>query len=136
MTKSVAYVISRNLPRLIPMHRLILTTVLLLLGPPALNPPAARADGVSGPYQRQVAENVNKLRGETATTRAGAAEALGFLRAYSAEAALIARLSDESFEVRRQAAMALAWCGGRGAVVGADRHGRRTAESGRRAGDR
>ncbi|MHC4701045.1 MAG: HEAT repeat domain-containing protein, partial [Planctomycetota bacterium] len=49
--------------------------------------------------------------------RAGAAEALGFLRAYSAEQPLIERLGDRSPAVRRQAAMSLCWCGGREAVV-------------------
>jgi len=48
--------------------------------------------------------------------RAGAAEALGFLRAYSAEKSLIERLGDSSPAVRRQAAMALGWCGSRNAV--------------------
>ena len=69
-----------------------------------------------GPYDRQVAENVEKLRSEMPAVRAGAAEALGFLRAYAAEEALIARLEDSSVEVRRQVTMALAWCGSRKAV--------------------
>jgi HEAT repeat protein len=41
---------------------------------------------------------------------------LGFLRAYAAGPRLIARLVDASADVRRQSAMALAWCGGREAV--------------------
>jgi len=70
-----------------------------------------------GPYERQVVQQLSLLDSEDASKRAGAAEAIGFLRAYSAEEALIERLGDESAEVRRQAAMALAWCGGRRAVV-------------------
>jgi len=68
------------------------------------------------PYAHQVTQNLAKLRSDSATIRAGAAEALGFLRAYSAEQALIERLDDDSREVRRQVAMALAWCGSRKAV--------------------
>ena len=77
---------------------------------------AVRPAWCGGPYDRQVAQNVAKLGAESESVRAGAAEALGFLRAYTAEAALIARLADRSPRVRRQAAMALAWCGGRKAV--------------------
>ena len=69
-----------------------------------------------GPYDRQVDENVEKLRSGTPAVRAGAAESLGFLRAYAAEEALIAGLEDSSVEVRRQVTMALAWCGSRKAV--------------------
>ncbi|MFH1266668.1 MAG: HEAT repeat domain-containing protein, partial [Planctomycetota bacterium] len=69
-----------------------------------------------GPYDRQVAENAAGLGSDSLQRRAGAAEALGFLRAYAAEQALIDRLDDPSAEVRRQVAMALAWCGGRGAI--------------------
>lgn len=70
-----------------------------------------------GPYDRQVAEHVARLGAEQAKVRAGAAEALGFLRAYEAEPALLERLIDPSAEVRRQVAMALAWCGGRSSVT-------------------
>ena len=73
-------------------------------------------DNSTGPYDRQLAHNLQKLDSASPTDRAGAAEALGFLRAYSAEKALIRRLQDQAAEVRRQAAMALAWCGGREAV--------------------
>ncbi len=69
-----------------------------------------------GPYGLQVAANAAKLRSEVAGVRAGAAEALGFLRAYSAEPVLVERLGDPAVEVRRQVAMALAWCGGPGAI--------------------
>ena len=71
----------------------------------------------TGPYQNQVADNLAKLANESPTVRAGAAEALGFLRAYSAEAALIACLQDPDKRARREAVMALAWCGGRAAVL-------------------
>ena len=94
------------------MCRYILATLVLVF---AFD--SATADDESpGPYNAQVAENVAKLRAESAGDRAGAAEALGCLRAYSAQAALLERLGDSSAEVRRQAAMALAWCGGRSAV--------------------
>jgi HEAT repeat protein len=68
---------------------------------------------VSGPYDAQVAENVARLGADSPLVRAAGAEALGFLRAYSAEGPLIERLDDPAVEARRQAAMALAWCGGR-----------------------
>ncbi|HUT09944.1 MAG TPA: HEAT repeat domain-containing protein, partial [Thermoguttaceae bacterium] len=79
--------------------------------------PVVVAGDVPGPFDRQVAEQVAKLHAQSASARAKAAEALGFLRAYAAETALIGRLEDPSPEVRRQVAMALAWCGGRSAVA-------------------
>lgn len=69
-----------------------------------------------GPYAEQVAEQVAKLDSGVEHARARAAEALGFLRAYEAEASLVERLHDRSAHVRCQAAMALAWCGGRQAM--------------------
>jgi HEAT repeat protein len=69
-----------------------------------------------GPYDHQVAENIASLNSESAATRAAAVEALGFLRAYAAESALIDRLKDPDETVRRQAVMALGWCGGRTSV--------------------
>jgi len=69
------------------------------------------------PYNRQVRENLTALRSTSPAVRGRAAEALGFLRAYAAEPALAERLrGDRSPEVRRNAALALAWCGGRTAV--------------------
>ncbi len=65
------------------------------------------------PFDRQVAEQVGKLRSASANVRAGAAEALAYFRAYSCADALVAALQDESARVRREAAMSLAWCGGR-----------------------
>ncbi|MHC4179970.1 MAG: HEAT repeat domain-containing protein, partial [Planctomycetota bacterium] len=94
------------------MHRTILATLLLLFSCES----ASGGGQSSGPYDAQVAESVARLRAGSPTVRAGAAEALGFLRAYSAEAALVERLADRSPDVRRQAALALAWCGGRKAV--------------------
>lgn len=70
----------------------------------------------SGPFDRQVAEQLGKLVASNPASRAQAAVALGFLRAYSAEPLLVRRLDDRAVEVRRQAVMALAWCGGRAAV--------------------
>ncbi|MCP4874196.1 MAG: hypothetical protein GY896_01810, partial [Gammaproteobacteria bacterium] len=75
------------------------------------------ADESSDPYARQVAEQTAKLYSHSEHTRAGAAEALGFLRAYGAEESLIERLFDKSAYVRRQVAMALAWCGSRKAIA-------------------
>lgn len=71
---------------------------------------------IQGPYDRQVAENVAKLADDSQAVRVRAVEALGFLRAYRAEAALVARLADSAAEVRRQAALSVGWCGGRSAV--------------------
>ena len=94
------------------MSRRCTTAILLLLaaGPAAADPTYTR------PYDYQVSEQVEKLRADSPQTRAAGADALGLLRAYSAEAELVDRLSDDSAPVRRQAAMALAWCGGREAV--------------------
>ncbi len=74
------------------------------------------ADVPPGPYARQVHEKLLALDDSRIAVRARAAEALGMLRAYEAENALIARLADEAAEVRTQAALALAWCGGRRAI--------------------
>lgn len=70
----------------------------------------------TNPYDFQVADRIEKLKSTSVDTRAGVAEALGFLRAYSASDDLIDTLKDTSMDVRRQAAMALAWCGGRETV--------------------
>ncbi len=66
-----------------------------------------------GPYDRQVAQQLDKLTATSPNVRAGAAEALAYLRAYSAAGALVRALGDEAATVRREAAMSLAWCGGR-----------------------
>ncbi|HJM62660.1 MAG: hypothetical protein CMN05_11670 [Roseibacillus sp.] len=71
---------------------------------------------MQSPFARQVAEQVTKLDSDSPRTRAGAAEGLGFLRAYEAEEPLISGLLDRSVLVRREAAMALAWCGSRKAI--------------------
>lgn len=92
--------------------RFFLATLILVLASQG----ATAGAPSSGPYETQVAEKVAKLRADSPRVRAGAAESLGFLRAYSAEAALVKHLDDQSPEVRRQAAMALAWCGGRKSV--------------------
>ena len=79
---------------------------------------AVHADGPAStsPYDLQVTESVAKLSDASPSVRQRAVEALGFLRAYQAEAMLLARLSDEAAAVRRQAALALGWCGGRASV--------------------
>jgi HEAT repeat protein len=77
---------------------------------------AGASIAANDPYQQQVAEHLSRLSDDASPIRARAAEALGFLRAYDAERALIQALADESDDVRLQAAMALGWCGGRAAV--------------------
>ncbi|MDP6545581.1 MAG: HEAT repeat domain-containing protein [Phycisphaerae bacterium] len=69
-----------------------------------------------GPYDSQVSENTMLLTSSAPKVRAAAAEALGFLRAYSSAKALGGALKDKSADVRREAALALAWCGGRAEV--------------------
>jgi len=61
---------------LVPLSAVSFLAGTVLAGSPALRP-----------YDRQVAENVAKLDSDPAKQRAGAAEALGFLRAYAAEQA-------------------------------------------------
>ncbi len=89
----------------------IAAVVLLPLGQSALSD-----DSSLGPYGRQVTEQLGRLQSKSPTDRAAAAEFLGFSRAHAAEKALVERLGDESVDVRRQVAMALAWCGSRKAV--------------------
>ncbi|MBM4084813.1 MAG: hypothetical protein FJ272_08505, partial [Planctomycetes bacterium] len=88
-------------------NRLILCLLALCGAVAAAEPPAL------GPYERQVAEHVGKLADASPVVRGRAAEALGFLRAYRAEDALVVRLGDSAAEVRRAAALSLGWCGGR-----------------------
>ncbi|MHB8902552.1 MAG: HEAT repeat domain-containing protein, partial [Thermoguttaceae bacterium] len=77
---------------------------------------ARLASAQPGPFDLQVDQQVARLQDRSAATRAAAAEALGFLRAYRAQTPLLAALEDDAAEVRLQAAMALAWCGGRASV--------------------
>ena len=65
------------------------------------------------PFQRQTAEQIQRLSSTSPTVRAGAAEALGYLRAYAAADALAVALRDKTAAVRREAALSLGWCGGR-----------------------
>ena len=67
----------------------------------------------TNPYDAQVAEQIKKLDSAMPAVRAGAAEALAYLRADSAADALVRALDDDEEIVRREAAMALAWCGRR-----------------------
>ena len=69
--------------------------------------PFARPPLHTSPYAWQVAEQRTLLLSPSAQVRAGAAEALGFLRAYTAAEALAQALADDSPEVRRQAVMSL-----------------------------
>ena len=65
------------------------------------------------PYDRQIAEQVGNLKANSPNVRSAAAEALGYLRAFSAAAALARATGDDSPVVRREAAMSLGWCGGK-----------------------
>jgi len=65
------------------------------------------------PYDRQVAEQVSKLKASSSHQRSAAAEALGYLRAFSAAPALARAAGDDSPAVRREAVMSLGWCGGK-----------------------
>jgi len=69
-----------------------------------------------GPYDAQLATKLRELDDSRPAVRAKAAEALGVMRAFRAEAALAARLKDTDGDVRRQAALALAWTGGRPSI--------------------
>ncbi len=73
----------------------------------------AAAAGAENPFEAQVVDCLARLQSDDATVRAGAVEALGYLRAYTAGDALADLLEDTDAVVRREAATALAWCGGR-----------------------
>jgi HEAT repeat protein len=68
------------------------------------------------PYQEQLAEHLLELQATDAAERAGAAEAIGFLRAYDAAPQLVRLLRDPASVVRREAALSLAWCGDRKSI--------------------
>ena len=65
------------------------------------------------PYEQQLAEQTGKLTHPSLEVRAGAAEALGYLRAYTVADALAIALDDPAREVRREASLSLSWCGAR-----------------------
>ncbi|MDP6637225.1 MAG: HEAT repeat domain-containing protein [Phycisphaerae bacterium] len=65
------------------------------------------------PYDRQIARQVDKLKAKSPHERSAAAEALGYLRAFSAAPALARAAGDEAPAVRREAVMSLGWCGGK-----------------------
>ena len=70
----------------------------------------------SNPYDRQIAEQIAKLKADSPSVRSAAAEAIGYLRAFSAEDALVSAAGDKEATVRREAVMSLGWCGGKKAV--------------------
>lgn len=78
---------------------------------------ASSAIAANNPFDRQVAEQLERLTASSPQVRTAAIESLGFLRAYEAEGRLLVSLDDDSAEVRRAAAMSLAWCGGRASVA-------------------
>lgn len=74
--------------------------------------PAFLADDLRmNPYDRQITEQLTRLESPDENVRAGAAESLGFMRACAAASALAQTLTHDTVKVRRQAALALAWCG-------------------------
>ncbi len=74
---------------------------------------ASPANAAANPFDRQVSRQRTLLGDQTATTRATAAEALGYLRAYAAADDLAAALADKAPNVRREAATALSFVAGR-----------------------
>jgi HEAT repeat protein len=69
------------------------------------------------PFDDEMKAKIGVLQNSRiAAERARAAEALGYMRAYKAENVLIGALSDADVEVRRNAALSLAWCGSRTAL--------------------
>jgi len=93
-------------------------TVLIAVGDLASgeSSPGLRWAATENPFDRQVAEQVERLNSPSADVRAGAAEALAYLRAYAAADALAEAAGDRQATVRREAVMALGWCGGRDQV--------------------
>lgn len=78
---------------------------------------AAGPDRETDPYNLEAGRRVELLRSDQPKQRARAAEALGYMRYYPAETALIAALDDDLAAVRRNAALSLGWCGGRDALA-------------------
>jgi len=72
--------------------------------------------GTASFFDASVAHELTQLRSPSAAARAEAAERLGYLRAYNAADALASLLEDGDSAVRREAALALAWCGGRAQI--------------------
>ena len=74
---------------------------------------AATVKAADNPYGAQIDEQLNLLQDQNAKVRSGAAESLGYLRAYRAADDLANALKDPSAKVRLDAAMSLGWCGRR-----------------------
>lgn len=70
----------------------------------------------ANPYDHGGGMRIGHLQSESAPVRARAAEALGYMRYAPAEPALRAVLADPDADVRRNAVLALAWCGRRAAL--------------------
>ncbi|MDP6546503.1 MAG: HEAT repeat domain-containing protein [Phycisphaerae bacterium] len=88
----------------------VLVAVLFVLAPVGDSTAAQQS---LNPYDRQVAEQVGKLKASSPHQRSAAAEALGYLRAFSSAPALVQAAGDTSPVVRREAVMSLGWCGGK-----------------------
>ena len=93
---------------------MIFVTLLCLAG--AWTARAAGPAPKTDPYSLEAGRMVDLLQSGHGARRARAAEALGYMRYYPAETALITALTDDSADVRRSAALSLGWCGGRDAL--------------------
>ena len=89
------------------------TAVTLFAAALWISSPCNAAAPVQSLHDATVADLVADLSAPDPSLRAAAAENLGFLRAYTAAGALAAATSDSSGEIRREACLSLAWCGGR-----------------------
>ncbi|MBT3289882.1 MAG: hypothetical protein HN380_21230, partial [Victivallales bacterium] len=68
---------------------------------------------LASPFDAETRRLTAELQNPDAGTRAGAAEALGYLRATMVAERLVTALGDSDTGVRRNAALSLAWCGRR-----------------------
>ena len=94
-----------------------MTFATLLCVPGAWTARAAAPLRETDPYSLEAGRMVDLLQSGQGAHRARAAEALGYMRYYPAEAALIAALNDDRADVRRNAALSLGWCGGRESLL-------------------
>ncbi|MCU0857483.1 MAG: HEAT repeat domain-containing protein [Pontiellaceae bacterium] len=69
------------------------------------------------PYQWQINQALERLKNPDASVRAGAAEQLGFMRAYGEAQAVAVLTADPDAAVRREAVMALGWIGSRDSIA-------------------
>ena len=89
---------------------LVLATVGLVI---YSEPSYVKAGFKVSPYQFQVSQKIRQFKSPDEKVRVAAVESFGYLRDFSSSNALIPMLQDLSPLVRREAAMALGWCGNR-----------------------